>query len=383
VVEKKPEVLTLGVDQVAVIRTKSGEARLFRQNAILSLQERTLVEVPGVGILVSADGYKEMAAKGGLFVCNAPTVIVDGVAQPNPYLVKDSSGNATSVYCRCLAFGFTPTGVPAVSDRTVVFDLRLYKIVDLLSKAKDERNRNAFVVAPADMERPGTSWAKYPIDEQTVLWVDTRSLEFLKWMGQMVNRARKATEIAQTFGQRNAIKHHPNIKFHKSPGSSAVVPMLAWIPTSGDIRWDVSQFEMSAKRLAEMTGAAQANDGQAPAVQVVEGRDDLHADPSVVSAEAAVGADPEDAQLEAEPEQKQPTEDDVRADLAGQILAVMPTVKPRALVEKAFNQVDVDFTALLALPIENRQAFFMSYPKEALASLLSMLSAASKKGGAA
>ena len=48
--EKKPEVLTLGVDQVAVIRTQTGEAKLFKRNAFLSLQDRTLVEVTGVGI---------------------------------------------------------------------------------------------------------------------------------------------------------------------------------------------------------------------------------------------------------------------------------------------------------------------------------------------
>lgn len=380
--EKKEEALTLGVDQVAVIRTKTGEAKLFKRNAFLSLQDRTLVEVPGVGILVSADGYKEMAAVGGLFVCNAPSVIVDGVAQPNPYLVKDSSGNASAVYCRCLAFGFTPTGVPSVSDRTVVFDLRLYKIVDLLSKAKDERNAKAFLVLPSDVERPGKTWAGYPIDEQTTLWVDTKSSEFLKWAGQMVNRARKATEIAQTFGQRNAIKHHPNIKVHKVNASTAMVPMLSWIPTSGDVRWDMSAFELTAKRMSELTGATKA-DGDAPAVQVVKGVDALHDDPTIVNVEAAAAADPEDAGLESPEEKPEPTDEEVRLDLAGKILEVMPSVKPKVRVENAFVHVDMDFAAFIALPIENRTAFFLSYHKEALASLLSMLVAARGNGGAA
>lgn len=295
------------------IRSKDGVIRLFKSKVRLSAAAKTLVAPQGMAkkvgdrwvptYLITAPGFVEMAGAAGITTVNASTVIVDGVAQPNPYMVRDSRGGAKMVYCRALAFGYTKLGVPVVSDRTVVFDLPMYRLVDLLGKAKT--HPEAFKILPARAPSPGESWADYPVDDSTTLWADTSALEFIQWMAQMVNRARKAMEIAQTFAQRNAIKSHPNIPYSSFDGQSDVtVEIACWRPTEGVMRWDMSQFTSAVKQIEAMSTGGTGVDGGP--VQVVRGTDELSQDPTLISAEAAVAADESDPVV---PEEEKPAEE--------------------------------------------------------------------------
>lgn len=288
-----PEVLN--VNQVAVIRTKDGKIAMFKSSVSLSTADGTLVNVPGMGkkidgggwqptYLVSAMGYAAMASRSGLVVLNAPTVVVDGQVQQNPHIVRDSGGRVMQVYCRSICFGYTAMGQPAASDRTAVFDLGLYRLVDLVGKAK--KVPQAFRILPADHDRPGPLWARYGIDEATTLWVDTSAQEYIEWQGQMLNRAKKAAEFAQSFAQRNAIKHHPNIRVHTSATPSTAAQVLCWRPVEGTMRWDMSKYELLIGQAAEITGGRD--------VQVTQGSDNLHEDVEMIKAESGAAPDEDD-----------------------------------------------------------------------------------------
>jgi len=51
------------------------------------------------------------------------------------------------------------------------------------------------------------TWARYPFDESSNLWINTAHEEALQWYAQIINREKKAIDYAQTFARRNAMKH--------------------------------------------------------------------------------------------------------------------------------------------------------------------------------
>jgi len=373
-------VIALADDEAFALRTNSGELRAFRRAVRLSIADGTIVQVPGaVGNIISAQGYSRLSEGAGLFTVNAPTVVVDGVEQPNPHSYRTDRGHLLAVYCRTLCFGYTMTGVPVISDRTAVLDLVAYKLGDLLSKAKHVKT--AFQAMPAG-ERPKTEndaqrWTEYPYDEATSLWVDLAHAEVLNWLASMNRRAQKASEIAQTFAVRNAIKHHPGLSHIGKPtGPALTVTVNQWRATSGEMRWDSSRYADITTHLANVA-AGRADQGK---FAVVEGKDDLATDADVVEAEirtepdeagpnlgdqlvqAALGASPSstppsqppaDAQDDAAPDDIPDAEDvaDKRARLVRQISALRKgNVK---LVERALSACFLDPRELLLADVES------------------------------
>lgn len=280
--QQLPQSREVDLTKAVAIHTKSGELKMFKTQVPLSIEAGTMVKPFGMNVtLCTADGYKEQAKFGGLIADMLPTVVVDGQEQGNPYVMRDDKGRITMVYCRAFCFGYTPMGIPTVVSKTVVFDIRTYELVDILAKAKQKPGD--FKIRPIEMEAPGKNWAKYPIDENVAIFCNTESEEFTKWQIQIMNRKRKAVEITQTFAIRNAIKSHPNVKFHKlDKGSSTVVPMLCWRAVTGEMRWDRSQYEGFTENVQN------AVSGEAKDIETVDaGTDALHEEHEIVEADVA------------------------------------------------------------------------------------------------
>lgn len=244
------DIRALGTDEVFALRDSQGEIRAFKQNLTLSLAAGTLVQpVPGGPSVISAQGYEVWAETVGASVIFPKEVLVDGQWQPNPSVIRDPQNRRIlAIYARAVAFRFSPKGLPMVCDWTTIFDTPSYRLIDLLGKAK--KYPQAFRLYPADMgkpEDPGT-WASYPFDESTSLWVNTAHEEALTWFAQILNREKKAIDFAQTFARRNSMKHLSGLQ--KAPGQQWTLPVLCWRPTSGNIiKWDASQYAQLQERV--------------------------------------------------------------------------------------------------------------------------------------
>ena len=363
---KKPGAEIVPINHVQIIRHE-GEVRALKTTIILDIRDKTLVQPYGMGhkvngvwvptALVTAEGYKLMARNAGVQTFNAPTVVVDGLEQPNPYLIRDDKGQVRQIYCRSISVGYTIMGQKAVSDRTAILDLNLYRIVDLLAKAKRKETAASFKIMPEDVDRPGPMWAKYPLDEATVMWVDTTSDAFAEWMAQMTNRQRKALEICQTFAQRNALKNHPNITTHTVDGASRLaVSILCRLPPKGEAGWDKSAFDVMVKEIA--SGKLEPQDGNGEPVQVVKGTDAVHEeDTRVIDAEAEAAAD--EADIHPEPEEGQASGSDEKLNMViTQIKTMASAINPKAFEAICGGQ---------KIDIAGGEAWEMSSPEKLLA----------------
>lgn len=250
-----------GDNELFVIRSPGGKAVATMRRVTLSVEEGSLTSVPGVGIIPGAPAYKRLAEAANLLVINAPTVIVDGRVEQNPCVRRDVDGHPEEVYCRAIALGHTATGIPCVSDRTVVFDLGTYRMVDLLAKAK--RYPQAFRVGPRGCPPEEAGWVEYRIDGVAAVFVDLSNPEAIDWLRSTQNRVKKAVEFAQTFAQRNATKHHPAIPIVKIPDgkSSVVVPVVGWLQVEGKFKWNLEQYAQAMEAAEQCSGNITAAGG--------------------------------------------------------------------------------------------------------------------------
>jgi len=250
------DVICLGTDEAFALRDDTGEIRAFRQSVRLSAADGTLVQpVMGGPFVVSAQGYEVWAEAAGACVIFPKEVLVNNTWMPNPSAERDPTNRRIlAVHARAVAFRFSSKGIPQVSDWTTIFDTPSYRMIDFLGKAK--KCPQAFRLLPTGMkpEEDGT-WAPYPFDESTTLWMDTSHEEVLKWLAQILNREKKAMDFAQTFAKRNAIKHLSGIQ--RAPAAQWVVSVLCWRPVSGNIiKWDATQYITLQKRVGDLiTGA--------------------------------------------------------------------------------------------------------------------------------
>jgi len=305
---KNKDVIVLGTDEAFALRDKEGEIRAFKQNVRLSESEGTLVQpVYGGPFVVSAQGFEVLAEAAGACVIFPQTVLVGNDQKPNPYAERDPDNRRIlAVHARAIAFRFSSKGIPQVSDWTTIFDTPSYRMIDLLAKAK--KCPQAFKLLPADMKPKQSekdTWAAYPFDESTQLWVNTSHNEALTWFSQIINREKKAMDFAQTFAKRNAVKHLLGIQ--SVPGQSKGhsintwdVPILCWRPTSDNIiKWDATQYAQLQDRVGNMITGNSEEFKDKPQIELQKGKElvseDKDADVIVQT------TDPEDQTEEQEP----------------------------------------------------------------------------------
>jgi len=272
---KEKDISILGEGEMFNLTDQKGDIKAFKRVIVLSADDGTLVQpVLGGPYVVSAQGYEKVNTDTGTIVMNADSVLVDGQPQQNPYVLRDQkNGRILSIYSRAIAFRYSPLGVPQVSDRTTVFDVPSYRLIDLLAKAK--KFPQAFKLLPEGLEPDcdGT-WAKYTFDENTSLWVNTSHEEALQFYSQIINREKKAIDFAQTFSQRNASKHLHGIS--KAPGNTNTwrLSVICWKPSNeGPIRWDMARYANTQKALTELADGK--THGELPSIEMVKGTDYL------------------------------------------------------------------------------------------------------------
>jgi hypothetical protein len=274
---QQKNVVALATDQAFALRDAAGEIRAFKQRVRLSKEEGTLIQpVPGAPWSVSAQGYEILAEASGVAVIFPQDCIVDGEVRRNPYVLRDTqNGRVLAVYARAVAYRFSSKGLPQVCDWTSMFDLPSYRLIDLIAKAKDAPS--VFKLLPIDDVPPaatGTTWAKYPFDNSTTLWINTSHPGALDWYKAILNREKKAVDFCQTFARRNATKHLLGIQ--KAPGPVWDLTVFCWRPTSGNlVKWDYTRYAEVRKQIEDAAGGG-SFEGQKP--EVVKGKDEALAD---------------------------------------------------------------------------------------------------------
>lgn len=276
-------VVAIGTDNAFALTDQDGQIKAFKTVLELSVNEGTLVKIGSdfksyvAPVAISAQGYEKWAEKTGASVIFPKDVLVGEELKPNPYAERDiKNGRILAVHARAVAFKYSPMGLPQVCDWSTIFDVPSYRMIDLLAKAK--KTKQAFRLLPDGMEpekskKGHETWAKYPFDEATNLWLDTSHDEVLDWFKSIINREKKAMDFAQTFARRNALKHLSGLQKPPNKQNQWSFPVLAWRPTGDNIvKWDASQYAQLQDRVSSVIeGDKDFSSGEVKQLEVKKG----------------------------------------------------------------------------------------------------------------
>lgn len=311
-------IAVLGTDDVFKLTDQGGEIRAFRSVVRLSSSAGTLVQPVYNGpYVISAQGYEQLEEAAGVVKMKPQQVLVDGEYQSNPYTKYDpKNGRPLQVFCRTISFRFTSKGIPQVSDWTTIFDVKAYRLIDLLAKAKEFPQAFRLLPIDAKPEDAGT-WAKYDFDDATCLWVNTSHPQALDFFKQIINREKKILDFAQTFSARNSVKHllglqrvpgqeviDQNGKKSTRPINTWAVPVICWRPINGSlVKWDLTRYkevQQAITRAASGDNEAIMIDGATKGLpgrlQIQEGREEVGLD----DPHNVAGIEAEDGEAEVE-----------------------------------------------------------------------------------
>uniref|UniRef100_I2Q065 Uncharacterized protein n=1 Tax=Desulfovibrio sp. U5L TaxID=596152 RepID=I2Q065_9BACT len=295
----KKDIVVLGEDDAFALRDSSGQIKAFKQKLVLSEANGGLTRPVSSGPwVISAQGYEKWSEAAGANVIFPKTVIVDGVEQTNPHVVKDSSnGRVKGIYARAIAFRFSSKGLPMVRDWTTFYDVPGYRMIDLLAKAADKPQ--AFKLRPIEAGKPTDpgDWGSYAFDEVMALWVDSSHKDALSWYKNIINREKKAMDFAQTFACRNACKHLSGLQ--KAPANYWELAVICWRPMNGGLmKWDGTSYDSmleNVEALGSGQGQIALGAGEKPVtIEYAKGVDHMDAEPDLI------GAEDEEAASEAE-----------------------------------------------------------------------------------
>jgi hypothetical protein len=355
---QRKNIAVLGVDEAFVLTDGEGQIKAFKSALTLSANEGTLIQPVYNGpFVMSAQGYEVWAEKTGTSVIFPKEVLVGTQWFPNPYAERDPDNRRIlAVHARAVAFKFSSMGIPQVSDWTTIFDTPSYRMIDLLAKAK--KTPQAFKLLPANVEpeksKGNHTWASYPFDESTKLWVNTSHDEVIGWYSTILNREKKAMDFAQTFAKRNALKHLSGLQ--KAPGNQWTIPVLAWRPTGNNVvKWDATQYSQLQDRVAGIIEGDSSGfgDNKIKQLDIKKGLERASDDENFQALEDAT--DPED-----QPEVKRPAQEEKKEQEPPQDLSkeVMQTVTLAEQFPEEYKEacLSIDLENILPELLDDAQA---------------------------
>lgn len=268
--------------QADMIVTRGGRIpRMFRTVELRSSQKHIYSIDFGKTWTIQAEGYAVINDVAGARFIMAPSVPVDGVERPNPYVIRDANGLITDVYVRGVLLARTLNGnlVPVTETVNVspgdYFRAELLKITKMGEKwetQSDGKNRKVPMkdwgdngrIVPLDLHpedergrRQGLepNEALYPIDDTIGVVVNLKSPEIAKALMTRGDHLRFATRRATTILQRRLYSKHPGL-----PGQHLN-------PSDVTVTWDdpQSQYRKPVEAVARVNvlGWVEFDDGAA------------------------------------------------------------------------------------------------------------------------
>jgi len=186
---------------------------------------------------IAYPGYVHLNKVASITILAPPTVVRDGVEQPNPYVERNPRTRAIeSVIVRKIGIGYSPAGNIVAIDKTLYYNPYTYFIQSIQAKMKKVRyeggkktdeaaNPNAAVLG-IEAEKPDRegSWVFFPVELPLGIWANYEDPAIVDCLEEHTSRQRFGDRVAQTIVERNILKDHPAIGVSKVMARPGSVP---------------------------------------------------------------------------------------------------------------------------------------------------------------
>lgn len=204
------EMAKLGDISVFIKRTENGAIKAVQACMKLEEKKGEIAVIQGK-CMITAAGYNTCNKVAGLSIITPEKLTLpDGSVVVNPFPIIDkASGSITKVWVKKLAVGYSPIGNIVITSSTLLYDINMYFIQDLIKKLK----QNSKVGKICD-ERMLTDEEKrtgifMKIDGTIGIWANLADKDVMSCVETYVQNKLFAERKAQTICERNVMKRHP------------------------------------------------------------------------------------------------------------------------------------------------------------------------------
>lgn len=211
---REQNVAVLGDGEVFVKRTEDGQLKSIKGRVDFSESKGELAVVQGKAMVTAKGYYKANQIAGVSIVTPEKLTLPEGTVVVNPYPIIDAeSGTISKVWVKKLAIGYSPTGNLVLSSATLLYDVNMYFIQDLIKKVKVNAQMGRVCLEQSLTEEERKNGGFYKIEGQFGIWVDYNHKETFKAIETFIQKKLFAERNAQSICERLALSKHPALAF--------------------------------------------------------------------------------------------------------------------------------------------------------------------------
>ncbi|MGE5551485.1 MAG: hypothetical protein ACM3ZC_13315 [Bacteroidota bacterium] len=208
---KRQDIAMLGDGQVFIRRLPNGgQIRAVKGAIVLREHNGEIAGIQGKWMTTSK-GFNSLNQIAGLSIITPERLVLpSGETVVNPYPLQDpESGSIAKVWVRKLAIGYGPTGNLVVTSATLLYDIKIYFIQDVLKKVNKSKDAGRVCLESQLTDNEKASGLFLRIDGQMGIWANYCHSEILTAMETFVNKKLFAERNAQSIAERLVMAKHP------------------------------------------------------------------------------------------------------------------------------------------------------------------------------
>lgn len=247
---EKKEIATLGDGQVFIKRTPSGAIKSICAKMKLEEVKGELADIQG-NITITAAGYNSLNRIASISVITPEKLTLpEGRVVVNPYPIFDpQSGTIEKVWTRKLAIGYAPSGNLVITSTTLLYDIKLYFIQDLVKKIKYNKAAGKITIESVITDTEKKIGIYTPVQGPMGVWANLENKDALTCFETFIQNKLFGDRKAQTVAERNVLKKHPALAFSKVQATGTEKHHEAYIQVIG---WNNDLTEEDYMKLATM-----------------------------------------------------------------------------------------------------------------------------------
>lgn len=249
--EKTQEIAELGDGEVFIKRHENGFIKAVRGIVLLSEQRGHLLEIQGK-VMITAAGYNELNKIPGISIITPNNLTLpDSRTVVNPYPVIDrDSGSISKVWVKKLGVGLSPIGNMVITSSTLLYDIRMYFVQDLMKKVQYNHDAGRICIESMLTEEEKTNGIFQKFEGNMGVWGNVENPDVLKALNTFINNKLFAERKAQTIAERNVLKKHPALSKVYVEAQGPEGARVARVPVIG------YTHDLSREELEEIAEAA-------------------------------------------------------------------------------------------------------------------------------
>lgn len=207
---KKQHIAMLGDGEVFIKRGPNGMLRSIKATVTLDETNGDIAVISGKA-MVTGKGFNRANQITSLSIITPDKLTLpDGHVVVNPYPIVDpDSGTIRKVWAKKMAVGYGPIGNLVITTATLMYDINMYFIQDLLKKVGYNAGAGRVCMESMLTDKEKQTGIFYKIDGVMGVWADVGHKEILKAIDTFVNKKQFAERNAQTIATRLAMSQHP------------------------------------------------------------------------------------------------------------------------------------------------------------------------------